>query len=576
MADGPGKCTRMISPSEQTVGEQEQRLLAAVGQGDGSAFWALWEQHRNYLSQLCLRAMHGNRADAEDALSQAMMKAWDRLPAHAGEVGNPRAWLGQLTRNLCTDLHRERQRTHRLMSRLEVVAESAHAAPGRPEVPLEGSASTPNPRSNWRPLIAGLPVRLRQPFLLRFVRGWPYERIALRLALSTGNVRKRIQQARALLREGHERLVAEVEAPQRAKWEEPARATGAARQRKRPEIIAHTSATHFVRVRLASGVEKDFHLFLEKRPGRHCQKIKTWRAYVHRHPGGWKKRLELADLLYEAGDWGEAVGGYVHVLRQRPWETRASLRLGNIWRLVEDWREASEVYERAMVRVRQPSARRHLEGLMALCAHDFSRAAADFREAARLEPENAAHWHGLAEASIKAGRPGESLQAIDQALQMNPGDLVALSAGHAALIAAGKLDEAWQRVERVLELAPNDILALKRLADHRCELGLIKGEPGKQTKSLIRRGLQQAPHAAGLHGSLAAWFIGRGQWRRGLAVLRNYVRQHPNSPIGWCQLAHRLSRRGQSRGAAEALEKALRLELPGRGGRGAIEVHGLQ
>jgi RNA polymerase sigma-70 factor (ECF subfamily) len=46
-------------------------------------FWQLWQQNQTYLYRCCLKWMNGNRIDAEEALSQAMFKAWEKLPDHA-------------------------------------------------------------------------------------------------------------------------------------------------------------------------------------------------------------------------------------------------------------------------------------------------------------------------------------------------------------------------------------------------------------------------------------------------------------------------------------------------------------
>jgi len=50
----------------------------------------------------------GNPTDAEDALSRAMLKAWEKVQKYAaGEITNFKAWL-TLTRNLCVDIYLER------------------------------------------------------------------------------------------------------------------------------------------------------------------------------------------------------------------------------------------------------------------------------------------------------------------------------------------------------------------------------------------------------------------------------------------------------------------------------------
>jgi RNA polymerase sigma-70 factor (ECF subfamily) len=54
-----------------------------------------------------------------------------------------------------------------------------------------------------------LPPRLREPFVLRFLKETAYREIAEQLAITTDNTRKRVQQARAMLRARLDRYLVE-------------------------------------------------------------------------------------------------------------------------------------------------------------------------------------------------------------------------------------------------------------------------------------------------------------------------------------------------------------------------------
>ncbi|XWK91082.1 MAG: sigma-70 family RNA polymerase sigma factor [Phormidium sp.] len=87
-----------------------------------SAFWQLWQQHHDYLYRCCVKWMEGNTAEAEDALSRAMLKAWEKLRNGDRVINNFKAWLTQLTRNICVDIHRERNRSSRKFASWEEIA----------------------------------------------------------------------------------------------------------------------------------------------------------------------------------------------------------------------------------------------------------------------------------------------------------------------------------------------------------------------------------------------------------------------------------------------------------------------
>jgi RNA polymerase sigma-70 factor (ECF subfamily) len=181
--------------------EQIRRLLRSLADGNAEAFWSLWDLYEGHLYHLCLWQMGGVREEAEEALSRAMLRALNKLPGNSHQIQNLRAWLSKLTLNLCVDLHRERSRQVRRVESIEDLRLGAGnrepAAAGSPEEAYLN-------REIFLCLchaVNDLPARLREPFVLRFFQEMAYRDIAECLILSTENVRKRIQQARDILRE---------------------------------------------------------------------------------------------------------------------------------------------------------------------------------------------------------------------------------------------------------------------------------------------------------------------------------------------------------------------------------------
>lgn len=162
-------------------------------------FWQQWRQYQDYLYHRCLRWMGGNPTDAEDALSRAMLKAWEKVQKFAGKIDNLKAWLTRLTHNLCVDIHREHRRGANQVENIEAIPEEKGLLcfKDTPASALE----TDEKKMAIRRAIDNLSPRLRETFILHFYQELSYREIAQQQEISYQNVCKRISLARAILRE---------------------------------------------------------------------------------------------------------------------------------------------------------------------------------------------------------------------------------------------------------------------------------------------------------------------------------------------------------------------------------------
>jgi tetratricopeptide (TPR) repeat protein len=303
-------------------------------------------------------------------------------------------------------------------------------------------------------------------------------------------------------------------------------------------------------------VELNAYLVLDNLPTRIDQKLKTLSQYVQQYPSGWKKRLELANLLYAMGRIEQAVEEYRQVISRQQPLIGVRLQLGKLLQLMGQEAEAIAVYETALPLVRNQATRQHIGGLIAVCRGDTQGAIQAFESAASLEPDNAAHWLALGQMQMGREDAVAALRAFDTVLSLNPDDIVVLIDSYDASQAVGNVREAQRRLSRVLELAPDDFRALKRLADTRCRMRLVSGEAGKQTKQIISSVLRLAPNAADAHELLAYYHVFRGEWEKGVGVLQQFTEQHPNNPSGWYYYGRCLFQTGEYQGAALAMLKA--------------------
>ena len=180
---------------------EERILLRSLSGGDREAFWPLWLEHRLHLYSVCLRQMRGSKADALDAVSRSMLLAFRKLPAHATKIENLQAWLTRLTRNVCADIRREQLRLSAGGVGVdidEIVAEEIAAADPSPS-PEEVALSNET-RIRLQRAIDSLPPLLRGVAQMRFLHEASYEAIASTLSITEPTARKRVQQARTVLR----------------------------------------------------------------------------------------------------------------------------------------------------------------------------------------------------------------------------------------------------------------------------------------------------------------------------------------------------------------------------------------
>lgn len=543
--------------SQENRGAQEQLLLRRIAEGDSSAFWKIWEEYCPHLYRVCLRHMGGVREDAEDALSMAMLNAWERMPRHAQGIANVKAWLSRLTHNLCMDIHRERRQT-KCFSSLDEITDTERDVVARSVESPEQATMHKELALVLNLMVARLPSKLRTVFELRFLQEMRYSDIATHLTITNDNARKRCQQARTILRAGVTRYMSGLT---RLSLKHADSREGASSE-EQPErecppyaTSQRVTAVRYVNVSF-SDIENSFQITLVHMPTIRDAKIDTLEKYVRQHPKGWKKRVELAERFYATGRWEEAIGQYRWVLTKQPRLIAVVMRLGELLCAMERGAEAIEVYEQFLVRAHAAAARIHFDGLKEMCRGHYGTAAGLFRQALQLEPRQKAYWHSLGDVYLKTGAAMKALQAYDAALEVEPDDIVALTSSSEALTAIGEEKEAARRLHRALALDPEHGPALKRLIEQRSVMGLVKGEEGNQTRLHLRRAQRTAPDVAEVCEARALYLLFRGEWKEGVALLREFTERRPNNPRGWHNYARSLFRTGDAEAAVEAIKRA--------------------
>src|SRR5213595_2167772 len=105
-------------------------MLEAARNGDKVAYGRLISPHRAELHAHCYR-MLGSVPDAEDALQEALLRAWRGLPRFEGR-SSLRSWLYKIATNACLDVVGRRPK--RVLPIDYAQASDPHLGPGEPIV----------------------------------------------------------------------------------------------------------------------------------------------------------------------------------------------------------------------------------------------------------------------------------------------------------------------------------------------------------------------------------------------------------------------------------------------------------
>jgi len=206
-------------PSPTTAEDPRERdLLEAARGGDEGAFQRLVEARRGELHAHCYR-MLGSVQDAEDALQDAMLRAWRGLPRFEGR-SSLRSWLYTIATNSCLDAIGRRPK--RVLPVDYAPAADPHDGPGDPVVEpvwvepypdetlgVEDGYAAPEARFEQREAVElafiaalqHLPPNQRAALIMREVLGFSAREVAEAMDTTTASINSALQRARKTVAE---------------------------------------------------------------------------------------------------------------------------------------------------------------------------------------------------------------------------------------------------------------------------------------------------------------------------------------------------------------------------------------
>src|SRR4051794_9621138 len=163
------------------------------------------ERHRRELTSYCYR-MLGSPFEAEDAVQEALLRAWKSLDRFEGRAAL-RSWLYKIASNVCFDMLGGRERRARPMDMGpagEPVAENLRELPEVTWIeplptPEDAAESSESIRLAFVAALQHLPARQRAALILCEVLHWKAAEAAELLETSTAGINSALQRARATL-----------------------------------------------------------------------------------------------------------------------------------------------------------------------------------------------------------------------------------------------------------------------------------------------------------------------------------------------------------------------------------------
>lgn len=186
----------MAQAAHDYRGMNEAVLVAQAKTGDREAFRAIMQRCNQRLFRVA-RAVLRNDAEAEDALQDAYLRAFQGIGGFRGEAGLL-TWLTTITLNEARGRLRQQRPTvdFDTMDESRVIPFPGAAAPTDPE----SEAARSQIRGLLEKAIDALPEDFRVVFILRDVEGCSVADTALQLSVKPQTVKTRLFRARQALR----------------------------------------------------------------------------------------------------------------------------------------------------------------------------------------------------------------------------------------------------------------------------------------------------------------------------------------------------------------------------------------
>ena len=185
----PNAIARHRARAESMADPTPEELLAAISNGCADSFSALYDAFHQTLYGIAV-GITRNHAEAQEVLQEAFLEIWKKSDKYDPRLGKASTWVIHLTRNLCIDRLRKRQRRDAGDQKLQDQPQTAAA-----EVDPAHELISQETIERVRSVLQTLSDDQRQALELAFYQGLSQSQIAEKLGEPLGTIKSRIRRA---------------------------------------------------------------------------------------------------------------------------------------------------------------------------------------------------------------------------------------------------------------------------------------------------------------------------------------------------------------------------------------------
>lgn len=165
----------------------DSEIIQQVLQGQTESFSGLVRRYQQNAFRMSVSILQ-NRADAEDAVAEAFVKAYGALPGCRADT-NFKSWFLKITYNCCQDILRKRKKVILQSDWIDLAQRES------PHNPLQDMVNEEEKREVWAAL-SRLSVEDRTAVVMKYYQDASYQEISEALNWPSGTVASRLYRAR--------------------------------------------------------------------------------------------------------------------------------------------------------------------------------------------------------------------------------------------------------------------------------------------------------------------------------------------------------------------------------------------